>query len=1197
MGLRRTSARFGQLAGTAAMVVALTAGAVAAGDDEAATLFKEALSLSTQAAGATDPAEKVRLLGATDALVERILTEHPDSRLAQLFRAGKPVGRFDRTEIRNQLAAAQAALPAGAAVPAPVAGPAAPVPVVAPQVPARPASPLVGDWIADWNGCKRTMRATMSVPEAENLSFKGYLDLYGRGEGADVARLPLSGFVDPDTYKVTVKYGEWIGRNGYPNLPELDGKIDLKEGVLETSANRLNGCYDSKNRLTLTRASTEPAVGRRIEAMRAVGDDWMKTELATPRPHRVVGKMAEGELKWPDCAGFQAWYASAQPTPRIKVLPDHKPGILPHFADEVSARFFGSPAYYWLPERRDEGYKVFDEVCTPLYEENRDLFHSIKAVFLDSESNTQMWRRLDADRRIVTMIPDYIGKADPAAVQMRTLQTLNSPGEAQQNIRNWYDYPKRYDEGDLKALVEDVRRYQKVVAVELAREVKAELAAVPGDIGGLGQVDALLGEAVKTFGAGFDDQVAEVKAAAEARRAAIVAAVLAARQEQVGQTPPTLEGFRALADIAPQTIREAGESHADAFAPLAEAAEVRRRQIAAVLVAAAVESLAQVPEGAEAFAAIDGVVTQAVADLGDGFEAELAPLRTAAAARKAAIADALVSARVAEIAALPPTTESRDRLTGMVAETLALVRDVDPSAAARLKDAGRALHKAVAQGLVAEGIAALAALPEDMTGFDRVDVTLAGAVASLGTDPDAEANAASLTAAARQRRDAIVQAVVTAAVSDMEKAPRTMEALSSLQARSTALSDRLTAAGYEMQAVTLRNALASYTSQSREAIVEAAAKEVAAMDVTPRNLHDLRSTRERVLAVVGPEPAPKSLPALDAAIAAKMEEMAKVVLEDARKEMEEVPADSDGAAVVREMAAHAAEVFGHTSVAGDFAKLAEARVAAIHAAMADEIIADVNGTKASWKDVHDIDSYVQRATRELRQEQAAAEIARVTKAVDDRIAGLLKTGAEEYRVALANEVPSMDVIGRTARQVARFHKDAERWPGFAGLAEVGTEYVHEQMDTLCAGAADKAGLGGDHDEPVVVGREVVDLGAFACAAAAADVQMTDYDDPGLFGDKVWKLRLFMPNEQWYRIELERREVRPGEFALVGSRVEHDGDIEQLSLKDWRALSGRLVSDTMLAALAPPAEGLCDKDTAAVRALETDERVNFVLKCR
>ena len=134
--------------GAAVFLVAVTIGGAlpALGADPAQTLFSEAMTLTTKARGEKDPAAKAGL--ATRALgnLDRIVAEHPDSKLAELLRQGKPIGTFDRKMVEQILVEAGGTLePKTAATatppaPVPLAAP-APAPAPAATADAPPASP------------------------------------------------------------------------------------------------------------------------------------------------------------------------------------------------------------------------------------------------------------------------------------------------------------------------------------------------------------------------------------------------------------------------------------------------------------------------------------------------------------------------------------------------------------------------------------------------------------------------------------------------------------------------------------------------------------------------------------------------------------------------------------------------------------------------------------------------------------------------------------------------------------------------------------------------------------------------------------------------------------------------------------------------------------------------------------------------
>lgn len=108
MTASRRTVRHAVAAATVAAVVA--AAPLPAAAETAQDLFKQALDYNQGALAVETPAVKVDLLRKADSLLDRIIAEHPDSRIAEILKAGKPIGSFTRENIRERLAAAESQL-------------------------------------------------------------------------------------------------------------------------------------------------------------------------------------------------------------------------------------------------------------------------------------------------------------------------------------------------------------------------------------------------------------------------------------------------------------------------------------------------------------------------------------------------------------------------------------------------------------------------------------------------------------------------------------------------------------------------------------------------------------------------------------------------------------------------------------------------------------------------------------------------------------------------------------------------------------------------------------------------------------------------------------------------------------------------------------------------------------------------------
>lgn len=122
--------------GRGAAVFILAAAAVgepmaASAVDPAQTLFSEALTLTTKARNEPDAAKRADMLKRVIGNLDKIVAEHPDTKLAALLRDGQRIGAFERKQVEQLLAEA-----GGQTAPQPAERQPAPQP--APQVTAAP---------------------------------------------------------------------------------------------------------------------------------------------------------------------------------------------------------------------------------------------------------------------------------------------------------------------------------------------------------------------------------------------------------------------------------------------------------------------------------------------------------------------------------------------------------------------------------------------------------------------------------------------------------------------------------------------------------------------------------------------------------------------------------------------------------------------------------------------------------------------------------------------------------------------------------------------------------------------------------------------------------------------------------------------------------------------------------------------------
>ncbi|MBB3265544.1 hypothetical protein FHW79_003173 [Azospirillum sp. OGB3] len=118
------------------LVAAAIGGPMAAGAaDPAQTLFSEALTLTTKARNEPDAVKRADMLRRVIGNLDKIVAEHPNTKLAVLLRDGKPIGAFERKQV-EQLLAETGVQTAPQTAPQPAEPP--PVQQTSPQIAAAP---------------------------------------------------------------------------------------------------------------------------------------------------------------------------------------------------------------------------------------------------------------------------------------------------------------------------------------------------------------------------------------------------------------------------------------------------------------------------------------------------------------------------------------------------------------------------------------------------------------------------------------------------------------------------------------------------------------------------------------------------------------------------------------------------------------------------------------------------------------------------------------------------------------------------------------------------------------------------------------------------------------------------------------------------------------------------------------------------
>lgn len=259
-------------------------------------------------------------------------------------------------------------------------------------------------------------------------------------------------------------------------------------------------------------------------------------------------------------------------------------------------------------------------------------------------------------------------------------------------------------------------------------EAVSGLAATPATVAGVGALEQSLRTMTYELGPALDSEgAALLEQTATARRAAIVAALLAEAEAVVTALPDSVDGARELPSTVQRLSNELRRiADAAALATLERAAQAKRERIEAALVADAKAAVDAMGEGVAGLAALQGALhlpaMQALSPAGR--DAVIAHARE----RRGVVLEGLITTAGAQ----PATSQGLGALAGML-------RDpgtgyLDAGERARLHDAVLARRRAIADELLAAPIAKLATFEANLDGTKALVTYRNETLARLGQD-------------------------------------------------------------------------------------------------------------------------------------------------------------------------------------------------------------------------------------------------------------------------------------------------------------------------------------------------------------------------------------------------------------------------------------------------------------------------------
>ncbi|SOD95498.1 hypothetical protein [Caenispirillum bisanense] len=616
---------------------------------------------------------------------------------------------------------------------------AAPAAASAPVGIVKGSGPILGDWTGSYT-CKTWQResrfdVTLSVYEAEGAAFTAWVELADKDHSGTRAsgRTKVTGFFNDAARQLQVQYKDWLATPAAPFPDQFGGTIDMAAGTIEIPDRCMEG-----GKIVLKKTGEQPKTAERILATITEGESLRKIELATPRPNRLVGLLPPGEYRSPDCNAFIAWYNSAPAGQRLRLFADTNPnaGVLAHYSDDLSQRYFGSPAYYWLGN--DGLHGEFRKACETLYRTQRGLADKIYETIADSRSRNEMVvRRQDDDRMDGWFAMDLMRGAFPedtyalASMFDTAAEVTELVGYNGMNLRGAVTM------GDVQNVVTDAMRYKELLAAKVVDAKVAHIAGTSDDLDGLRAAEKTVSKALAWLGE--TPPLAAKKAiddAWAAKRKAVADRVLADSAGWAGSLDPTmanLEVVNARVDEIDLTLG-------------AILSDNQKRDLAASVDAFRLKARKAVLVAATAEVGDAGSEMDAIADLRRRREAVLAQVRREPALPELAAYEAAVDAKVAEIAkanigvfqshldSIAVSWSALDDLADIRARTL---EELGQTLGATYVAAADARRTAVVTALADQAIADINGMNLTYKDVDEVEAAVRDAVAPFVEEVDA----------------------------------------------------------------------------------------------------------------------------------------------------------------------------------------------------------------------------------------------------------------------------------------------------------------------------------------------------------------------------------------------------------------------------------------------------------------------------
>lgn len=509
-------------------------------------------------------------------------------------------------------------------------------------------------------------------------------------------------------------------------------------------------------------------------------------------------------------------------------------------------------------------------------------------------------------------------------------------------------------------------------------------------------------------------------------------------------------------------------------------------------------------------------------------------------------------------------------------------------------------------------VAEIVALPATLDSLDRIAKTKADAVSLFGKDA-----AATVVAAADERRTDIAKAVVTAAIAELDTTPRSFEGMMDADLKTSAIREKLGAKNgkaepiFEPMLRDLEAAETRYRQETRDTVIKAAQ---ASIPTTPATFDGARALVEHARGLekaLGKDAGP-GFAAYQKAVTAKVGEIGMSVVPELKGQLDKLPTAWTSIAGARKLAAEYATQVAGTPAEAAFTKAGEERVQTILAGLADQAILDVKGVQSAG--LKGIDEALLEARKAATPFEAVDGgkplVENILEAGRKRANEIGEAYVPEFRIEVKNAPASRFTAIQMAAASIVLEEHGKDIPAMAKLRDVARDGAVTMHAGVCDKALSDAGIGAsDGKTELLVGSDITTLKQFVCDLRESGIRATKLETPGLMksitgGEKEYVLRLYGPEnrlqlpmlkngafalrigrrfaaiddlfdfggvkdaedasakngvESPAKIVFKEMEIRQDRRALVGVQFGDDAKTESLSLREWREVSTALSS--------------------------------------